>query len=309
MKNYLITGAAGFIGSHTARKFINEGHNVWTIDNLRTGDKSKIPDGVKFIHGDCADDAVLLQLKETRFDAIVHLAGQSSGQISFEDPLYDFQTNVEATVKLIEYALRTKSLRFIYASSMSVYGNVPDVPISENFTPQPISFYGIGKLTSEKYLNMYREKGLEPTSIRFFNVYGPDQNMNNLKQGMISIYLAQLLKSEKVVVKGALDRFRDFVYIDDVVDFIVRVLNDRSAVGGIYNCGTGIRTTVEDLLARLVRVSAVKKEIVQTEGTPGDQKGIYSDMSLVRKTFGFLPKTDLDKGLGAMVRWAQNTVW
>ena len=185
MNNYLITGAAGFIGSHTARKFINAGHNVWTIDNLRTGGKAKIPDGVKFIQGDCQDDAVLRQLQGTRFDAIIHLAGQSSGQISFEDPLYDFQTNVEATVKLIEYALRTKSFRFIYASSMSIYGNVPDEPIAEGRAAQPISFYGIGKLTSEKYLTMYRQKGLEPTSVRFFNVYGPGQNMSNLKQGKI----------------------------------------------------------------------------------------------------------------------------
>lgn len=309
MKHYLITGAAGFIGSHTARKFISEGHSVWTIDNLRTGDKAKIPDGVRFIHGDCQDDRVIEQLEQTRFDAIIHLAGQSSGQISFEDPSYDFQTNVEATVKLIEYALRTKSYRFIYASSMSVYGHVPDEPVSENRAPNPISFYGIGKWTSEKYLQMYRDKGLEPTSIRFFNVYGPEQNMNNLKQGMISIYLAQLLKDDQVIVKGALDRFRDFIYIDDVVDFIARTVHDQKAVGGVYNCGTGIRTTVGDLLDKLVEITGVNKKIVQQGTTPGDQKGIYADMSLVQKVFGFVPKTNLDRGLRAMIEWAQAAAW
>ena len=309
MKKYLITGAAGFIGSHTAQKFIDDGHEVWTIDNLRTGDKARIPAGVKFIHGDCQDNAVIGKLNGTLFDAIIHLAGQSSGQISFEDPDYDFQTNVVSTVKLIEYALKTKSLRFIYASSMSVYGNVPDLPIAENREPQPISFYGIGKLTSEQYLKMYEGKGLEPTSVRFFNVYGPNQNMNNLKQGMISIYLAQLLKNDRVIVKGALDRFRDFVYIDDAVDFICRILDDQYAVGKVFNCGTGVRTTVDELIKKLSRSTGISKDIVQEGTTPGDQKGIYADTSLVQRTFGFVPQTNLDNGLRAMVEWAKAAAW
>jgi UDP-glucose 4-epimerase len=309
MKHYLVTGAAGFIGSHIAQKLIEGGHRVTTIDNLRTGDPDKIPSGVLFIKGACQDDAAIAQLGNTRFDAIIHIAGQSSGQISFEDPLYDFQTNVEATVKLAEYALRTKSNRFIYASSMSVYGNVPDEPIAEARAPKPISFYGIGKLTSEGYLRMYAGKGLLPTSVRFFNVYGPNQNMNNLKQGMISIYLAQLLKNDTVIVKGALDRFRDFIYIDDVVDFVMTVLDNPKAVNGVFNCGTGVKTTVGDLLKKLISLSGIKKEIVQEGSTPGDQKGIYADMTLSQKTFGFKPKTDLDTGLEAMIEWAKTTTW
>ena len=309
MSHYLVTGAAGFIGSHIAQKLVDNGHQVWTIDNLRTGDPHRIPDGVQWIQGACQDDAAIAQLKNTRFDAVIHMAGQSSGQISFEDPLYDFQTNVEATVKLIEYALRTKSYRFMYASSMSVYGNVPDEPIAESRAPKPISFYGIGKLASEHYLQMYAGKGLQPTAVRFFNVYGPNQNMNNLKQGMISIYLAQLLKNDKVVVKGALDRFRDFIYIHDVVDFAVAVLNDARAVNGVFNCGTGVKTTVDDLLKKLMRISGIKKEIVQEGSTPGDQKGIYADMTLSQKTFGFKPKTSLDTGLEAMIEWAKTTAW
>jgi UDP-glucose 4-epimerase len=309
MKKYLVTGAAGFIGSHVAQKLLKEGHRVWTIDNLKTGEASRIPKGVEFIHGACQDDGAIAQLKSTAFDAIIHLAGQSSGQISFEDPLYDFETNVGATVKLAEYALRTQSRRFIYASSMSVYGNVPDEPIAETRTPAPISFYGQGKLTSEHYLRLYQDKGLQPTSIRFFNVYGPNQNMSNLKQGMISIYLAQLLKNDKIVVKGALDRFRDFLYIDDAVDFVTTVLHHPKAINGIFNCGTGVKTTVGDLLQTLMRISGVKKEIVQEGSTPGDQKGIYGDMSLARQTFGFGHQFELDRGLDNMIRWARTAQW
>ena len=309
MSHYLVTGAAGFIASHIASKLIQSGHQVWTIDNLKTGDPDKIPAGVHFIEGACQDDATIAQLKNTRFDAIIHIAGQSSGQISFEDPLYDFQTNVEATVKLAEYALRTQSYRFIYASSMSVYGHVPDEPIAESRLPKPISFYGIGKLASEQCLQMYAGRGLQPTAIRFFNVYGPNQNMNNLKQGMISIYLAQLVKNDKVVVKGALDRFRDFIYIDDAVDFVTTVLDDPKALNGIFNCGTGVKTTVDDLLKKLIRISGINKEVVQEGSTPGDQKGIYADTSLAQKMFAFKPKTNLDTGLPAMIEWVKTTTW
>lgn len=309
MKKYLITGAAGFIGSHTAQRFIDDGHEVWTIDNLRTGDESRIPPGVRFIHGSCQDDEVIDQLQKTSFDAIIHLAGQSSGQISFEDPDYDFQTNVVSTLKLAQCALRTKSFRFIYASSMSVYGHVPDQPIPETWTVNPISFYGIGKLTSERYLEMYKEKGLLPTSVRFFNVYGPNQNMHNLKQGMISIYLAQLLKDESVVVKGSLDRFRDFVYIDDAVDFICRIVHEENAVGRSLNCATGVKTTVDDLLGKLIRISGVSKKIRQEGSTPGDQKGIYGDTAFVREKFGFVPRTNLDAGLTQMIEWARCAAW
>jgi UDP-glucose 4-epimerase len=126
---------------------------------------------------------------------------------------------------------------------------------------------------------------------------------------MISIYLAQLLKNDKVVVKGALDRFRDFIYIDDAVDFVTTVLDDPKAVGGIFNCGTGVKTTVGDLLQKLVKISGIKKEIVQEGSTPGDQKGIYADMALARKTFGFKAKTSLDDGLQAMIEWAKTTTW
>lgn len=306
---YLVTGAAGFIGSSIAQRLIEDGHQIWSIDNLKTGSPQRIPAGTIFIEGACQDDSSLRQLNHTSFDAILHVAGQSSGQISFEDPVYDFQTNVAATIKLAEYALKTNSLRFIYASSMSVYGNVPDEPIPETREPNPISFYGIGKLTSERYLLMYQDKGLQPTAIRFFNVYGPNQNMSNLKQGMVSIYLAQLLRDEKVEVKGSLDRFRDFVYIDDVVDFVTTILHELKAIGRVFNCGTGVRTTVEELIREMMRISGIEREVLCVGTTPGDQKGIYADTSLVRGALGFAPRVNLDAGLTRMIDWAHTTQW
>src|SRR3989338_3032298 len=133
MAAYLVTGAAGFIGAAVARRLLKEKHEVWTMDNLSTGFKSNLPEGIRFIQGNCQDEVSIHKLKKTCFDAILHFAGQSSGEVSFDDPVYDLRTNTEATLRLITYGLEHGCSRFIYASSMSVYGDVPDEPIAEDY--------------------------------------------------------------------------------------------------------------------------------------------------------------------------------
>ena len=184
---YLVTGAAGFIGSWIAKRLIKRGAEIWTIDNLTTGFMENLDPAVKFIKGGCEDPRAIAELEDQRFDAIFHIAGQSSGEISFDDPYYDLAANTESTLRLIEYGLRTGSNRFIYASTMSVYGATPERPIGEDYTPCPVSFYGVGKLASEHYLRIFEPKGLQPTSLRLFTVYGPNQNLANLRQGMVKI--------------------------------------------------------------------------------------------------------------------------
>ena len=309
MKRYLVTGAAGFIGSAISKKLAEEGNEIWTIDNLSTGFKENIPNGAVFIEGGCQEPETIKQLNGVRFNAILHLAGQSSGEISFDDPVYDLRTNTESTLRLIKYCLKNGCKRFIYASSMSVYGEVEDKPIPESHVTKPLSFYGVGKLASENYMRIYELKELEPTSLRFFNVYGPGQNMSNLRQGMVSIYLAQLLKGDKVTVKGPLNRFRDFVFIDDCVDILRGIIEDERSYGGIYNVGTGVRTTVKELLEKIMEISGVRKEIVIEKGTPGDQKGIYADISLAESQLGFKCKYSLDEGLAKMIQWAKASDW
>jgi len=307
-KKYLVTGAAGFIGSALAGRLLSQGHDVWTIDNLTTGLEENIPEGIHFIKGNCQDPEVIKVLGHTPFDAILHIAGQSSGEISFDNPVYDLNTNTESTLRLIDFALKIGCRRFIYASSMSVYGSAPDKPIPEDHPAHPLSFYAVGKLASEHYLRIYQLRGLKPTVLRYFNVYGPNQNMNNLRQGMVSIYLAQLLKNDKIVVKGSSDRFRDFIYIDDVVRLTLHILENDRAVGKIYNVGTGVRTTVAELLDKLMKLSGIEKPCVFEGSTPGDQKGIYADCSLIKRSFGFEPQYDLDKGLAKMIHWAKGAV-
>jgi UDP-glucose 4-epimerase len=309
MKRYLVTGAAGFVGSFIAKRLLDQGAEVWTIDNLSTGYKENIPKGTKFIQGGCQDEESIKQLSKTKFDAILHIAGQSSGEISFENPVYDLRTNTESTLRLVQYALANGCSRFLYASSMSVYGNVAERPIAEDHPTNPLSFYGVGKLASEKYMSIYGTKGLAWTALRYFNIYGPNQNMDNLKQGMVSIYLAQLLKNDKVIVKGSNDRFRDFIYIDDLVDITTQMIDDEKAFNKAFNIATGVKTTVKELLDKQVKISGLKKDIVYEGNTPGDQKGIYADISQIKKLFGFKPKYSLDQGLEKMISWARKDKW
>lgn len=241
MKTYLVTGAAGFIGSAIAEKLIQNGNKVVTIDNLPTGKKEAIPDGCIFIEGNDYDTNVIQQLDSYQFDSIIHIAGQSSGEISFENPVYDLQTNTQSTLMLLNYAKKTGCKEFIFASSMSTYGDHDPSLVSETTPTVPKSFYAVGKLASENYMRIYSDMyGIKCTALRFFNVFGIGQNMDNLKQGMASIYLAMAIRNQHITIKGSKDRFRDFVYIDDIVNAVEktmdRVNGNPFEVYNVSNC-------------------------------------------------------------------------
>ena len=182
---------------------------------------------------------------------------------------------------------------------MSVYGNVPDAPIGEDEHVAPLSCYGVGKLAAENYLNVFR-KQLSSVSLRMFNVYGPGQDMTNLRQGMVSIYLAQALTSKNIVVKGSLERFRDFIYIDDVVEAWFRAttfINVGGGVGGnTINVGTGVRTTVAQVL-EAVKANVVGTTVEVTDPTPGDQNGIFANTTRMRALFGMSDFVQLADGV------------
>ena len=303
MANYLVTGAAGFIGAALAKRLRDENNEVVTIDNLSTGYLSNIPGGVRFIEGDCSDPLVYDQLEKMHFDVIFHIAGQSSGEISFDDPIYDIRTNVESTLLLLKYALKNNCKRFIYAGTMSVYGEKPDRPIREEESCSPQSFYGVGKLASEHYMRIYQKYGIESTSLRLFNVYGPGQNLENLRQGMISIFLAQMLNNGHIHVKGAADRYRDFVYIDDVVDAFIRCLRFEQSYGEVINIGTGKRTTVGDVVKALCLTQNKEISVEYAGNTEGDIHGIYADVSRMESHLGMKAKTPFDIGIERMLSW------
>jgi len=297
MPRYLVTGAGGFIGSAIARRLVGEGHDVVSVDNMSTGYDDNLPEGVLFIRGDCGDPLVYDKIPQENYAAIFHIAGQSSGEVSFADPIYDIKTNTESTLLLLKFALRNGCKRFIYAGSMSVYGVQPDRPVSENAPCAPESFYGVGKLASEHYMRIYESYGIKSTSLRLFNVYGPGQNLANLKQGMVSIFLAQMLQNGKIHVKGAAERFRDFIYIDDVVEAFVRCLVKPGSHNKVINVGTGIKTSVVELVEQLASNYPSEVEVTYEGGTPGDIHGICSDKSRMDELLGGWEKTKLSDGI------------
>lgn len=303
---YLVTGGAGFIGSSIAKKLIEENNEVWIIDNLNTGYVLNIPSDAIFIEGDFSKDEVISRLNETKFDAIFHIGGQSSGEISFEDPEYDLNTNTLSTLKLLQYCVKTNCKKFIYASTMSVYGEKEgQEQFSEHDETNPKSFYAVGKLASEKYMEIFSKQfGIDYVSLRYFNVYGPGQNLENLKQGMVSIYLKQFLDDsfDKVIVKGNTNRFRDLIYIDDVVDITIEAMNNKFYRNKILNVGTGKKTTVNTILELIKSYTKSEKEIEIVSGTMGDQFGIYANNNELLKLYK-KPLMSFDIGLKNMIEW------
>jgi len=301
----LVTGGAGFIGSHLSRRLISKGHQVTVLDNLSTGVRENVPAEADFIELDLTKPDVLADLPDKPFGAICHLAGQSSGEKSFEDPLYDLQANAQSTLQLATWAISKSIPAFLYASSMGVYGQVERQPVSESTAPQPISYYGVSKRSAELLLEVAAQQNLLVVAFRMFNVYGPGQNLSNMKQGMVSIYLAYLLKRQPLIVKGSLERIRDLIYVDDVVEAWELAL-DRQ-VQGIFNLGSGTGTSVRSLISQLLSACGLSHDypIEQVDNTRGDQFAMTADIDLLSRALDWQPKISLTEGLDKMVAWAR----
>jgi len=301
----MVTGVGGFIGSRVARRLVQDGVRVVGVDDFSSGHRSSVPPEVDLLEMDLSQPDVPKRLPRN-CGLVLHLAGQSSGELSFRDPADDLRRNTVSTLNLIRYASENTVDRIVFASSMSVYGDVPDLPVRESDRTEPLSCYGIAKLASERYLRLYRET-VPSVILRMFNVYGPGQDLSNNCQGMVSIYLAQALDTGTIEVRGALERFRDLVYIDDVVEVWIRAGLVDVALGETYNVATGVRTTVADLLEQLGGLIPGSSHQVLS-GTPGDQSGIYADVSLLSRDLGLLCSTSLAVGLKRFVEWARQSV-
>ena len=268
----LVTGGAGFIGSHLCRQLVDSGQIVTAVDDLSSGLLTNLPDGVEFIEADCSSPKIFKVLEGCAFDVVFHLAGQSSGERSFGDPHNDFLRNVVSTLNVLKWCEEQGVRRFIYASSMAVYGDQIE-PCSEKLTlPKPLSFYALGKECAERYVEKYQTKNMKTTIYRFFNVYGPGQDLANMQQGMVSIYLAQLLQSSarEVVVKGALDRTRDFVFCEDVVHVLCNTPCNPMTENQVINIGLGNAISVRELVSTFEEIVERPIKIISSGGTPLD---------------------------------------
>ncbi|PYM69862.1 MAG: NAD-dependent epimerase [Candidatus Rokuibacteriota bacterium] len=303
----LVTGGAGFIGSAIARRLVDDKHDVVVVDNLSTGSRENVPLAAELVELDVAQAGFVRRLPSGGYDAVCHLAAQSAGVVSAEDPYYDLQANAASTLLLTRWCIERGVRRFLYASSMAAYGDVRELPAHEDASPSvPVSYYGLSKLASEHLLRLASREGLSVTSFRMFSVYGPGQNLGNLKQGMASIYLAYLLRGEPVPVTGSLERFRDFVYIDDAVEAWMAALALGETTSPVYNVGSGSRTTVRELLAALKAALGLRPDhpVQENPGSPSDQFGIWADIRRIAKELQWRPTIPLEVGLRRMVAWA-----
>ncbi len=313
-KIYIITGGAGFIGSNLAKQLIKGGNTVYVLDDLSSGFERNIPPEAVFYKTDVSNADLLTGLNiPGRIDCIFHLAAQSSGEASFEDPSRDIDINYKGTYNILKFARLKQCKRFIFTSSMSVYGKVSDDKdyAYENSPCNPLSYYGCNKLASEKLIALFaKNANIEYTIFRLFSVYGPGQNMHNIKQGIVSIYFSYLLNSLPIQVKGSLDRFRDFVYIDDVIDVLIKSENNKNTYGDIFNLGTSVKTSVRELLSFILaayKKNDFSKWVIVKGNTPGDINGCIANIDKLKAALGWRPKYHLKSGIVKMKDWIEET--
>jgi UDP-glucose 4-epimerase len=300
----LVTGGAGFIGSALARALLERGVAVVVADDLSTGYRENVPGGAAFVEMDLGNREHYARLERATFDTVFHLGEQSSGEASFVDPWSDFNSHATATFLLLDLCRRRGVRRFLYASSMSVYGDARYLPVDEAHATGPKTFYAAGKLAAEAYVKLHSTLGIDTTVFRMFSVYGPNQNLANKMQGMASIFLSFILEGKPIVVKGSKDRFRDFVYIDDVVRAWLLAWDNEASFGQTYNLGTGQKTTVEMLLNALTAACAVPEHPIQyAGGTPGDQHGLVAGIEKIKNELGWSPAVSLESGVASMVKF------
>ena len=289
----LVTGGAGFIGNHLAHKLKELGHNV-LINDFSDKIKKEYLDKFEVFDFDLSEYKYFENLPKD-IDVIYHIAAQTSGYIGLIKPERDVDYNMQGTLNVCRFAKENRVKKVIYTSSMAVYGNGDFFKETDEINP--ISHYGVSKLCGELYLKQYQTYGIDYTIFRLFNVYGYGQDMKNMNQGMVSIYLAQSLKSKTIEVKGSFDRYRDFVYIDDVVSALILGLEDKTN-GEIYNVCAKRKTTVGELL-NLIFEAHDDTELFKAKNIgqyDGDQNGNTGDNYKLMK-LGWKPTIKLEDGI------------
>ena len=292
----LVTGGAGFIASQIVDAYLGEGHNVYILDNLSTGFERNINPKAYFIKADITDSKILDLFTKEKFEIVNHHAAQIDVRKSVNDPIFDANTNILGTINLLQCCIKTRVKKFMFASTGgAVYGEQEYFPADEKHPTNPVSPYGITKLTIEKYLYFYKnEYGLNYTILRYANVYGPRQNPFG-EAGVVAIFVNKLLKNENPIINGDGNQTRDYVFVEDVVKANVLTLNSQSS--DIYNVGTTVETSVNDLFSKLNSIAGNKAIEKHGPAPKGEQaRSVITSEKLFQK-FNWKPSVKIDEGL------------
>ncbi|MGH7167055.1 MAG: SDR family oxidoreductase [Candidatus Methylomirabilales bacterium] len=298
----LVTGGAGFIGSHLVDRLIQEGHEVVVVDNLMTGKRRNLNKEARFYKQDIRSSRLERVFSRERPLLVMHLAAQVDLRRSVQDPIFDAQVNILGTLNLLEQAVKYGTRKVIFASSGgAIYGEQDVFPAPESHPIRPLSPYGISKLNGEQYLAYYqRVSGIQHVILRYSNVYGPRQDPEG-EAGVVAIFTGKMLAGEQPIINGNGRQTRDFVFVDDVVEANLAVIGKE--VQGVYNVGTAEETSINDLFRLLVELTNAGCKELHGPAKKGEQARSVVDISRLRQELGWEPKVPLREGLRRTVEF------
>ncbi len=300
-----MTGGAGFIGSHISEELIRRGHRVRVVDNFVTGYQRNLRDGVELLQGDLSEAAVARAAVEG-MDYVIHQAAIPSVPRSVDKPEESHRANVDATLQVLLASRDAKVKRVVFAGSSSVYGDQPVLPKTETMPTNPLSPYALQKLMGEMYLQMFtRLYGIETVTTRYFNVFGPRQDPGSPYSGVISLFIKALSEGTTPVIYGDGGQTRDFTYVTNVVDGVLRAAETPGVGGEVFNIATNSRISLNELLATLKKIFGSTVEAIYKDARQGDVRDSQADISKAEKMLGYKPVVRLEEGLRKTVEWYQ----
>ncbi len=303
-KTALVTGGAGFIGSHIVERLLREGYAVRVLDNLTTGHRKNLADVADEIDlrvGDIRDAAFVAEAVRG-CDVVFHEAAIVSVPYSVEQPQQTHDVNLQGTLNVLMAAKTRGVRRVVFACSAAVYGEDPSMPKREAMAPSPVAPYGVEKMAGELYLGAWSALyGVETVSLRYFNVFGPRQDPKSAYSGVISIFVDRALRGATPVIYGDGSQYRDFVYVDNVVDANLLAATRDGVSGRAYNIGCGAQTSLNDLLAMIGRAVGVPVGATYAPARVGDIRASLADISRARNELGYAPSVGVEEGLARLV--------
>ncbi|HZP47946.1 MAG TPA: SDR family oxidoreductase [Vicinamibacterales bacterium] len=308
MSTYLVTGGAGFIGSHLAEELVRRGHTVRVVDNLITGKRRNLEhlSGVEFLEGDLADPGVAARAVEGA-DFVLHQAAIPSVPRSVKDPVTSNRANIDASLNILVAARDAGVKRLVYAGSSSAYGNTATLPKREDMPTAPLSPYALQKLVAEQYCQMFtRLYGFETVTIRYFNVFGPRQDPSSPYSGVISLFSTALLEGTQPVIYGDGEQTRDFTYVANVVDGVLRACEAKGAAGEVINVACGTRISLNGLLAVMNGIVGSNVQPIYREPRAGDVRDSQADITKAQALLGYAPIVSLEEGLARTIDWCRS---
>jgi len=309
MSKILVTGGAGFIGSHLVDRLIKEGHKIVVVDNLSTGKKENLNKRAKFYKIDICSPKISEIFKKEKPEVVFHLAAQIDVRKSVENPVKDAKINILGSLNILENCRKFGTKKFIFASSGgAIYGETNLIPTPETHPARPESPYGLAKLLIEQYLEFYKKNyGLDYVSLRYSNIYGPRQN-SKAEAGVIAIFVDKLLNDKTPTIFGDGSQTRDYLYVEDAVEAALICTGlTRANLIPIFNIGTGKETSVNEIYSLISKMIGKNIKPIFAQAKAGDLKRSCLDSSKIKKDLGWQPKDDLKEGLKKTIEWFKSS--